>query len=94
MLIERLLALATTLVLAATFPVAVIAVQGFRDAPFGSVLRPLPFVFLAFIGLQAPTVVGVSAPAGLSLLMSIVGVGGALVSAAHALVLLTERRKL
>jgi hypothetical protein len=94
MLLERLLALATTLVLAATLPVAVIAVRGFRGAPFGSVLRPLPFVLLAFVGLKAPTVTGVSAPAGLSLAASIVGVGGALVSAAHALVLLTERRKL
>jgi hypothetical protein len=49
---------------------------------------------LAFVGLKAPAVTGVSAPAGLSLAASIVGVGGALVSAAHALVLLTERRKL
>lgn len=94
MLIERVLSLTIILVLAATLPVAVIAVRGFRGAPFGSVLRPLPFVLLAFIGLQAPTAMGVSAPASLSLTTSVIGVGGALVSAAHGLVLLTERRKL
>jgi hypothetical protein len=94
MLVERILALATTLVLAATLPVAVIAVRGFRGAPFGSVLRPLPFVILAYVGMNVPNVVGVSPPAGFPLAASLVGVGGALVSAAHALVLLTERRKL
>lgn len=94
MLPERTLELATMLVLAGTLPVAVIAVRGFRGAPFGSVLRPLPFVILAYIAMNAPSVTGTEVPEIFYLVTSTIGVGGALVSAAHAIVLLTERRKL
>lgn len=92
--IERTLELATMLVLAGTFPVAVIGARGFRGAPFGAVLRPLPIVVVAYIGMNAPAVLGVDVPAAFYLTASTVGVLGALVSAAHALTLLTERRKL
>lgn len=94
MVIERTLELATVLVLAGTLPLAVIAARGFRGAPFGSVLRPLPVVIAAFVGMNAPGVMGVSASPAFYVVTSTVGVVGALVSAAHALVLLTERRKL
>ena len=94
MLLERILALATTLVLAGTVPVAAIASRGFRGAPFGSVLRPLPVVLLAFIGLNANVALGVEVPPVYDLVLSTVATVGALVAAAHVLVLLTERRKL
>lgn len=94
MVIERTVELATTLVLAATLPITAIAIRGFRGAPFGSVLRPLPVVIVAYIAMNAPNVVGVSMPSVYYLVTSTVGVVGALVAAAHAIVLLTERRKL
>lgn len=94
MVIDRTLKLATMLVLAGTLPLAIVAVRGFRGAPFRSVLRPLPVVIVAYIAMNAPGAVGVSAPPTLYLATSTVGVFGALVSAGHAIVLLTERRKL
>ncbi|WP_135828515.1 hypothetical protein [Halorussus halobius] len=94
MLVERALALATTVVLAGTFPLALIAARGFRDAPFGSVLRPLPVVILAFVALNAPGALSVDSPDAVRLATSLVATVSALVSAAHAVVLLTERRKL
>jgi len=94
MLVERVLTLATTVVLAGAFPLAAIASRGFRDAPFGSVLRPLPVVILAFVAMNAPGTVGADVPDAYYLATSLVATVGALVSAAHALVLLTERRKL
>lgn len=94
MVIERTLELATMLVLVGTLPLAVIAVRGFRGAPFGSVLRPLPVVIVAYVLMNAPGVLGVSAPPAFYIATSTVGVVGTLVSAAHAIVLLTERRKL
>lgn len=94
MLLERVLALATTVVLAGTVPVATIASRGFRGAPFGAVLRPLPVVILAYVAMNAPAAVDVDLPSAYYLVASTVATVGALVSAAYALVLLTERRKL
>lgn len=94
MVIEHALELTTLLVLAATLPLAVIAVRGFCNAPFAAVLRPLPVVILAYLGMNAPGVMGVGAPPTYYLLTSTVGVAGALIAAANALILLTERRKL
>jgi len=94
MLVERVLALATTVVLAGTFPLAVVAARGFRDAPFGSVLRPLPVVIAAFVAMNAPAAVDATLPDAYFLGVSLVATAGVLVSAAYALVLLTERRKL
>ena len=94
MLVERVLALATTIVLAGTFPLAVVASRGFRDTPFGSVLRPLPVVILAFVAMNAPQTVNADLPSLYSAVVSLVVTAGALVSASHAVVLLTEWRKL
>lgn len=94
MVIERALELTTLLVLAATLPLAVIAVRGFRGAPFSAVLRPLPVVIVAYLGMNAPGVMGVSAPMAYYLLASTAGVVGVLIAAVNALILLTGRRKL
>ena len=82
------------LVLAGTLPIAVIAARGFRGAPFGSVLRPIPVVLVAYIAMNASGVVGVDLPESYYLISSTVGVVGVLIAAAQAVVLLTERRKL
>lgn len=92
--LERVLALSTMVVLVGTFPLAVIASRGFRDAPFGSVLRPLPIVVLGFAAMKAPSVMDIAVPDTYFLVVSLVATAGALVSAAYALVLLTEWRKL
>ncbi|UPV99748.1 hypothetical protein M0R88_14660 [Halorussus gelatinilyticus] len=94
MVVERILALATMLVLAGTFPLAVVAARGFRGAPFGSVLRPLPVILLAYVALNANVALGVSVPPVYDLVASAVATVAALVGAANVLVLLTERRKL
>lgn len=89
-----MLELTTMLVLAGTVPVAVIAAQGFREAPFGSVLRPIPVVLLAYVAMNASGVMNVTFPVTFYLISSTIGVAGVLVAAAHAATLLTERRKL
>lgn len=94
MFVERALALLTTVVLAGTLPLAVIASRGFRDSPFGSVLRPLPVVVFGFGAMKVLDVMAVEVPSTYLLAVSMVATAGALVSAAYALVLLTEWRKL
>ncbi|MFC4551854.1 MULTISPECIES: hypothetical protein [Halorussus] len=92
--LERILAMGTTLALAGTLPLALVASRGFSGAPFGSVLRPLPVVLGAFLALNANEVLGTETPPAYELVVSLVAICGILVSAAHVLVLLTERRKL
>lgn len=94
MVVERILALGTVLVLAATLPLSLVAIRGFRGAPFGSVLRPLPVVLVAYVALNSAWVLDVSVPPAYQVVTSTVATAALLVSAAHVLVLLTERRKL
>lgn len=94
MAFERILELATMLVLAGALPISVIAARGFRSAPFGSVLRPIPVVLVAYVAMNVPGVVDVDFPESYYLISSTIGVVGVLVAAAQAVVLLTERRKL
>ncbi|USZ68369.1 hypothetical protein NGM10_01190 [Halorussus salilacus] len=94
MVVERILSLATVLVLAATLPLSLVAIRGFRGAPFGAVLRPLPVVLVAYIALNSAWALDVSVPPAYQIVTSTVATGAVLVSAAHVLVLLTERRKL
>lgn len=94
MALEGILELATMLVLAGTLPIAVIAARGFRGAPFGAVLRPIPVVLLAYIAMNVSGVLDVDLPEAYYLISSTIGVAGALVAASQAVVLLTERRKL
>lgn len=94
MVLERILSLATVLVLASTLPLSLVAVRGFRGAPFGAVLRPIPVVVVAYIAMNAAWVMDASVSPTYRIVTSTVATLGVLVSAAHALVLLTERRKL
>lgn len=45
----EVLALVQTLLMAAALPLSTIAAYGFRDTPWGAVLRPLPVIELSFI---------------------------------------------
>ena len=92
--LEQILSLGTVLVLAATFPLSVVAVRGFRGAPFASVLRPIPVVLLAYIAFNATYVLDAAPSPAYYVVTSMVATGGTLLSAAHVVVLLTERRKL
>lgn len=94
MALEGIFELATMLVLAGTLPIAVIAARGFRGAPFGSVLRPIPVVLVAYIAMNVSGVLDVDLPESYYLISSTIGVVGVLIAATHAVVLLTERRKL
>lgn len=47
------LRLGQVVVLAAALPLALIAARGYRDAPFGSVLRPLVPIVVIYLGLGA-----------------------------------------
>jgi len=94
MALEQFLSVATVLVLAAAFPLSLVAARGFRGAPFGGVLRPIPVVVVAYIGLNVVWVVNVSVPPVYQLVTSTVATVGVLVAAARLLVLLTGRRKL
>lgn len=88
------LSLATLVVLSAAMPLALVAVVGFRGTPFGSVLKPLPVTFGAYVLMNAAQVLGVGlSPSGL-LLLSGVAVLAAFASALNATLVLTERRAL
>lgn len=90
--LASLLEMLTLLVLTATVPVALIALHGFRDAPFGRVLRPLPFVFLGYIVYIFPQFLAVDLPLTFFAAASTIAVLATLVAAAEATLLLTGRR--
>lgn len=92
MAIATFLEVLTLLVLAATLPLSVIAVYGFRDAPFGRVLRPLPVVFGGYILYIIPQFVPVDLPLLFYAAVSTIAVFSSLVAASEAALLLTERR--
>lgn len=89
---SSILEILTLLVLAGSLPLSVIAVSGFRDAPFGRVLRPLPVVFLGFILYITPQFVPVDLPLLFYAIVSTIAVFGCLVAATEAALLLTGRR--
>lgn len=86
------LLLATTLVLTASLPPAVLAAYGYRDAPFGGILRPISMVLGAYILMNVPILLGVSVPETAFLLLSTLAVGAALVAAVRGALLLSGRR--
>lgn len=92
MSIATILEALTLLVLAATLPLSIIAVSGFRDAPFGRVLRPLPVVFFGYILYITPQFVPVDLPLLFYAIVSTVAVFCSLVAASEAALLLTGRR--
>lgn len=94
MVLERLLILATVLVLAAGLPLSVVAIRGFEGAPFRRVVRPVPVVFGAFIALNVPTLADVSVPIVYDAVVSSVAIGASLVVAVECSLLLGGWRDL
>lgn len=92
MSLGSLLELLTMLVLTATLPLAFLALRGFRNAPFGRVLRPLPVVFLGYIAYILPQFLDVALPMSFYATVSSIGVLATLVAAIEAALLLTGRR--
>ncbi|RXK49035.1 hypothetical protein [Halorientalis pallida] len=90
----RILSLATVFVLAATLPLAAIAVRGYWRAPFSRLLRPLPVILGALVALHVPTVLAVDPPVAYSTVVSSLAVAASFAMAFEALLLLTGRRKL
>lgn len=77
-------------------PLVVIAARGYRDAPFGKVLSPLPVVAVGF----AVTVTAKLLPLGVHKFFYVVALGNtigtvaAVVSAWRLVALLTQRRRI
>lgn len=92
--LERFVALATVLVLAAALPLALVAVRGFADAPFRRLLRPIPVVFAAYIALNVPLILSVETSVLYDAVVSSVAVGAALLAALEAAALLGGWRAL
>ncbi|MDY6779536.1 MAG: hypothetical protein SV760_03105 [Halobacteria archaeon] len=90
--INNLLVLAEVLVLAAALPLSVIAALGFRDAPFGRFIKPLPVVILSYLIIDSSRVVEFGLPLYVYGAISSVAVVSAVYAAVQAAVLLTERR--
>lgn len=91
-MLSKVLSLATVLVLVGTLPLAIIAAHGFRNSPFGGVLKPIPVVLIAYIALNVPNAIGMELSAEFAVIVSGIGVVSALVAAVHAIRLLTERK--
>lgn len=95
-MLTEVLAAIQLFLLGMAVPLVVIAARGYRDAPFGAVLSPLPVVALGF----AVTVVAKLLPLGthevyyLFAVGNTVGTVAAVVSAWRLVVLLTQRRRL
>lgn len=85
---------ATVIMLSIALPLSVIAAYGFRNAPFGSMLKPLPLMIAAFILLNAVFLLEVDISGVGYLALSTVAVGAALVATVNGILLLTERRSI
>ncbi len=85
-------ALATVSMLSVALPLSVIAAYGFRNAPFGAMLKPLPVTIFAFILSDAISLLGGETTGTGYLVFSSIGVGAALVATVNGILLLTERR--
>jgi hypothetical protein len=84
--------LGTLTMLSIALPLSVIAAYGFRNAPFGSMLKPLPVMIVAFILLNAINLLEIAVSGVGYLVLSTVAVGAALVATINGILLLTERR--
>lgn len=87
-------ALATLALLSAVLPLSLLAALGFRDAPFGSVLAPLPVTFGAYVLVNALQVLSVSVSSWVYLALTTVAILAAFAAALNATLVLTERRAL
>ena len=94
----EVLSLVNVMVLTVGLLLSIVAVRGFKDAPFGRMLKPLPVMFLAFILVNAPWTAGWLGELPhfwkLYSVVFTVAVVAAMWASAQAIFLLTERREL
>lgn len=79
-------------VLGAALVLSVIAALGFWDAPFGRLLKPLPLVLLAFLVMDAGTLLSADLPRTYFHGVGAIAVFIAAYAAIQGALLLTERR--
>lgn len=84
--------LATFAALTAALPLSLVAALGFRDAPFGAMLKPLPVLIVAHAALNAVGILRIDIGGAAYLALSSAAVGASLVAAVNGILLLTERR--
>ncbi|WP_054583214.1 hypothetical protein [Halolamina pelagica] len=90
--LAELFRLGQVVVLSATLPLAVIAARGFRDAPFGRVVRPLVPITLTYLAIAAIKLADPSMGADASRLLGSVAVVLIAWTAAQGILLLSGRR--
>lgn len=90
----ELFRLGQVLVLAATLPFAVVAARGFRETPFGRVVRPLVPITAAYLAIAATKLVAPAASTAASRLLGTVAVALMAWTAIQAVLLLSGRREL
>jgi len=91
-ILAELFRLGQVVVLSATLPLAVIAARGYRDAPFGRVVRPLVPITLTYLAIAAIKLVEPSMGADASRLLGSVAVVLIAWTAAQGILLLSGRR--
>lgn len=92
--LAELFRLGQVVVLSATLPVAAIAARGYRDAPFGRVVRPLVPITLAYLGVAAIKLLEPSMGADASKLLGSVAIALIAWTGLQAILLLSGRREL
>lgn len=92
--LAELFRLGQVVVLAATLPIAVIAARGYRDAPFGRVVRPLVPITLAYLGVAGIKLLEPSMGVDASRVLGSVAIALIAWTGIQAIVLLSGRRAL
>jgi len=92
--LAELFQLGQLIVFSATLPLAVIAARGYRNAPFGRVVRPLVPITLAYIVVVAVKLVEPSLDATVNRLVGSVAVALIAWTALQLILLLSGRREL
>ncbi|MBP1986231.1 hypothetical protein [Halolamina salifodinae] len=92
--LAELFRLGQVVVLSATLPIAIIAARGYRDAPFGRVVRPLVPITLSYLGVAAIKLLEPSMGADASKLLGSVAIALIAWTGLQAILLLSGRREL
>jgi len=90
--LAELFRLGQVVVLSATLPLAVVAARGYRDAPFGRVVRPLVPITLAYLAIAAIKLVEPSMGTDASRLLGSIAIALIAWTAAQGILLLSGRR--
>ena len=90
--LAELFRLGQVVVLSATLPLAIVAARGYRDAPFGRVVRPLVPITLAYLAIAAIKLVAPSMGRTATRLLGSIAIALIAWTAAQGILLLSGRR--